>query len=79
MLRPCAKPGEDGAIWPELLAPRTAHQLVDRHAKLLADKVVQRDVDRRDRVDAEPAPAWPEGAIIELLPDGGNLERIFSD
>ena len=76
---PLRQAGKDGAVWPELLPPRAAHQLVSGNAELLAGKVVQRDVDRRDRVDAQSAAARPEGAVVEFLPDRGDFQRILAD
>jgi hypothetical protein len=46
---------------------------------LLAGKVVQRDVDGRQGVNAEPAPAGPEHALIHALPVGRQLDRLRPD
>ena len=60
-------------------AAGAAHQLVGGQAKLLSGKIVQRDVDGGEGMDAEPATAWPEGAFVHLLPERGDLDRILPD
>ena len=71
--------GEDRAVGPQIVAPRAAQELVDRQAELLARKIVERDVDRRQRVDAKTPPAGKDRAFVELLPERYRLHRIGAD
>ena len=48
------QPRIDRAIGAELFAAGAAHKLVGGQSELLSREVVERDVDGRDRVDAEP-------------------------
>ncbi len=69
----------DGAIGPELVPPGAAEQFVGGHAQLFARQVVDRNVQGRDGVDAQSPPSRPEGALVELLPQGRCFERIGTD
>ena len=46
---------------------------------LLSGQIVERNIDGRDGMNAQTAPAGPEGAVIEFLPYTGCFQRIGSD
>ena len=71
--------GINRAVRPQLRSPRAAHELVGRQAQLLAGQIVKRNVDGGDGMHAEAAAAWPEGSLIELLPEARDLDRILAD
>ena len=59
--------GVDRRVRRDRLPPGAAEQLVDGPAELLADEVVQGDVDGRERVDAEATPAVVDRRLVELV------------
>ena len=60
-------------------SPGAAEQLVHGPAELPTDEVVQRDVHRGERMDAQPAAAVVHGALTELRVERSDLERIASE
>ena len=71
--------GEDRGVGRECLLAGSAEELVHGPAELLADEVVERDVDRRERVDAEPASTWVEGRAVQLVGEGGDWKWVAAD
>ena len=67
--------GVDGHALAEAAAEQPRDGLADR----LADEVVERDVDRRDRVDRGRARAGVRGGLVERVPDRLDVERIAAE
>ena len=71
--------GEDRRVRREHFLPGAAEQLVHRPAELLAREVVERDVDRRERVDAESAPTRVQRRFVQLVDQRGDWKRVAAD
>jgi hypothetical protein len=68
--------GIDGAVGSQPISPRAAHELVGGQAELLAGKIMQREVNRRQSMDAQTPPARIGRRFVKAFPQRRNLHRI---
>ena len=61
------------------VAEAAAEQAVDGLAERASHEVVERDVDRRDRVDRGGARAGVRGRLVEVVPDRLDVERVAAE
>ena len=72
--------GHQGAgIGLHLVAPGAAEQRMDGLARRLAGDVPERDLDAADGMDRRPPPAVIERALVHLLPEPADLQRVLPD